>query len=91
MLDRVKSLVSTLKDILVFIVLPVAGLIAYIIHLQNKVKGLSADISQSKAEAELGKTLLKVEEANKEAKDAEANYHYIRDTYLQHDSSDTDV
>ena len=83
MLDKIKKILSIIGSGLLYIVAPLAILVAYIIHLKNQVTSLTDNLVKNKAEAELAKILAKkIEEENETNKD-ELEYNALRDSYLK--------
>lgn len=77
-----KDLIETIKNLVIFVFLPVALLAYYIIGLINKIKDLQSQLTQSKQKEELQKFQDKEDEDEKNAQVAESDYDKLRDQYL---------
>ena len=77
-----KDLIDTIKNLVIFVFLPIALLAYYIIGLINKIRDLQSQLTQSKQKEELQKLQDKEDEDEKNAKAAENAYDHIRDQYL---------
>lgn len=76
---KLKAVGEAAKSVLIYIMLPILGVIAYILYLKNKVTDLKQNLSISKAEKDFAKSLDKLDDLKKEAQDAEDDYNASRD------------
>lgn len=76
---KLKAIGESAKNVLLYIMLPIVGIIAYIIYLKNKVTSLKEDLSVSKAEKDFAKSVDNLDSLKKEAQDAENDYDSSRD------------
>jgi Tfp pilus assembly protein PilO len=82
MLEKLKAFGEGAKNVVLFIVGPVIGILAYFFYLKGKNTELEAQVRQTQAERDLAGTLAKKEDATNEANKAEDDYHRTRSAYL---------
>ena len=82
MLEKLKSIGESARNVLLFILLPVASIIGYIFFLRDEKKELQVKLNTIKAEKELADLLAKKEQAHNEVISAEDEYNRTRSAFL---------
>jgi hypothetical protein len=76
-------MIEQIKKALLYVVAPIAGVLAYIVYLRNTIVSLKGTIAESKVSKELADILVKKEIAHEEANSAVNDYYAIRDEFLK--------
>lgn len=76
--DRLKSALETTKNAVLYVILPILSVFAYIFYLKNKNKALQDYVDNQNS-------MRKLEGLKDEAKSAEEDYKHVRDEYLRNE------
>lgn len=82
-------MLEALKEKFVWIGLAIIAVLGYIFTLQKKNDNLKSDLEKSNSDRELEKINTKVEEARKDANNAQEDYETLRAKYLADHVNDT--
>lgn len=90
MIDKLKTLTESIKNIVLYIIGPLLALFAFV-EYEKSHKTTTADVNeQEKVNEKLATEVAKAQDAQKDADNAETNYNTLRDTYLKQQSSASD-
>lgn len=82
MIDKLKSILAVIKQVILWVLAPLLGILAYIYYLTTKISNLTNQLEQTKVEKELSQTLDKKIEADHEATQTELDYNTVRKLFL---------
>lgn len=82
MINKLKQFADSVKGILLFIVGPILGVLAYISYLRGQLTTAKDEVAQSKAEKQLATVIEKKVEDEKQSDEAELDYNTIRAQYI---------
>lgn len=82
MIDKIKSVLSTIKSGILYVIGPVLAIVGYILYLTRKNAALQDQINQSKAAEQLATVIQKKVEDEKQSNVDQLDYESIRDKFL---------
>ncbi len=88
MLEKLKSFVESTKGIILSIVMPIIGVLAFIWFLLTRNRELKNEIDILRATHELEQADKLIEKNKEKSDNAEEEYKHIRDTYKSEPRSD---
>lgn len=89
MIDKIKSVLSTIKSGILYVIGPVLAIVGYILYLTRKNTALQDQINQSKAAEQLATVIQKKVEDEKQSNVDQLDYESIRDKFLTESGSGT--
>lgn len=87
MIDKIKSVLNTIKSGILYVIGPVLAIVGYILYLTRKNTALQDQINQSKAAEQLATVIQKKVEDEKQSNVDESDYNTLRDKFLAESGS----
>lgn len=84
MIDRIKDLIRTLRDIIWYITVPIGAVTGYIFYLRGKVSSTQDELAESKASRELAEVLTKKELAHEESEKTVKEFNDLVNDFNKH-------
>lgn len=82
MIDKLKALTESIKNLVLYIIGPLVALFAYIAYEKSHRTTETDELEQTKVNDKLATSVAKAQNAQKEAQNAESNYNAIRDAFI---------
>lgn len=82
MIDKLKALTESIKNLVLYIVGPLVALFAYIAYEKSHRTTETDELEQTKVNDKLATSVATAQDAQKEADNAESNYNVIRNAFI---------